>query len=137
MPDLRGLRARRRLDGEGRMAGYWTKALGRPVGRRRALGMASGAAAAAALLAACGSSGSGKGGTGAGSAPSLVTQAVDTTKTGKRGGNYLSSRTSDIDQNDPHFTTQAAPGTAQTYSRLFRRKPGVLGPQPFEFIGDL
>ena len=119
------------------MASYWDSAVQTRLSRRRAIGAAGAGATAAALLAACGRSSGGKTGGGQGAAPGLITQPVDTTKTGKRGGDYLSSRTSDIDQNDPHFTTQAAPGTAQTYSRLFRRKPGVLGPQPFEFIGDL
>src|SRR5689334_8957766 len=118
-------------------ATYWQSVFRQRVSRRRSLAMGAAAGASAAVLAACGGSSGGNKATGSGAAPSLITQPVDTTKTAKRGGDYLSSRTSDIDQNDPHFTTQAAPGTAQTYSRLFRRKPGVLGPQPFEFIGDL
>ena len=70
-------------------------------------------------------------------ATGLITKAADSAKQAKRGGVYLGSRTGDVDHSDPHVTTQQAPGTAMTYSRLFRRKPGFLAPQPVEFIGDL
>src|SRR5581483_3731061 len=110
---------------------YWTTLRNQRLSRRRALVLSAGSAAAAALLAACGGSDSGSG-TKAGSTPAtgLLAKPEDTTRQAKRGGVYLSSRSNDIEHSDPHFTTQAAPGTAEVYSRLFRRKPGHLAPPP-------
>jgi peptide/nickel transport system substrate-binding protein len=112
---------------------YWTHTLRQRLSRRRAIASAGGAGLGAALLAACG----GDGDSGGEQASGLLSKPVDTAKQAKKGGIYLSSRSNDIDHSDPHFTTQAAPGTALTFSRLFRRKPGYLEPQPVAFIGDL
>jgi ABC-type transport system substrate-binding protein len=112
---------------------YWNSLLQRRAGRRRTIAAATATAAGALLLAACGGGDDDSGDAASG----LVVKAVDTLKQAKRGGIYKSSRSNDIDHSDPFFTTQAAPGTAEVYARLFRRAPGHLAPQPVEYIGDL
>ncbi len=114
---------------------YWNSVLSYRVGRRRAIAGVAAGGAAALFLAACGSSNSKSSSSGGGSA--LVAKAVDTIKQAKKGGVYKSSRRNDIDHSDPFFTTQAAPGTAEVYARLFRRAPGYLTSQPVDYIGDL
>ena len=116
------------------MNSYWSKVTRTRIGRRRALIASGTAAAGAMLLAACGGSSDGKGDDR--KTASLVTKPEDTIKQAKRGGIYKSSRSNDIDHSDPFFTTQAAPGTAEVYARLFRRAPGHLTSQPVEYIGD-
>src|SRR5918995_2070595 len=113
------------------MAGYWTNLTTKRLSRRTTLA----ASAGAAFLVACGGGSSDS--TQSQRAAGFVVKASDSTKQAKRAGVYLGSRTGDIDHSDPMVTTQQAPGTAMTYSRLFRRKPGYLSPQPVEFIGDL
>ena len=111
---------------------YWTNTLTQRLSRRRTLAAAGGLTAGAALLAACGGdSGSGGGTT------SLLSQPVDTSKQAKRGGVMAFWRDREVDTSDPHATTRNAPGSISTYSRLFRRKPGYMAPQPVDFIGDL
>src|SRR6266542_3857148 len=112
---------------------YWNNVLKSRLARRRALVALGAGALSAALLAACGG-GKEK---PAGDSSSLVSKPVDTIKQAKRGGIYQSSRSNDLDHSDPFFTTQATPGTAEIYARLFRRAPGFLAPQPVEYIGDL
>src|SRR3954470_23957550 len=112
------------------MADYWRTLTAQRISRRHTLALSAGAA----FLVACGG---GSGDTKTEQATGLITKASDSAKQAKRGGIYLGSRTGDVDHSDPHVTTQQAPGTAMTYSRLFRRKPGFLAPQPVEFIGDL
>ena len=141
--------------------GYWDRVMRRRLSRRRALAAAGGSAVAAAFLAACGGDDDEEpaptgatgdpsptagatgangttGATGAtGASTGLLTEPQDTTSNAVRGGIYLSSRSNDLDHSDPFFTTQGTPGTAEIYSRLFRRTPGYLSPQPVEYEGDL
>lgn len=112
---------------------YWCNTIERRISRRRALAASGAGALGAGLLAACG----GDGGKGDGAGAKLVSKPVDTIKQAKKGGIYYSSRSNDLDHSDPFFTTQATPGTAELYARLFRRAPGYLAPQPVEYIGDL
>jgi hypothetical protein len=112
---------------------YWKTASAQRLSRRRALAGAGAGTLAGVLLAACG----GDDGSGSTDTGSLVTRPVDTSKQAKRGGVMQFYRDREVTTSDPHFTSRTQPGTASTYSRLFRRKPGHLGPQPVEFIGDL
>src|SRR5438477_512064 len=86
--------------------GYWNRALGRPLSRRKALAATGGAAAAAALLAACGSGGSkaSSGGGGAAAKSTGIAVAVkDETASLVRGGIYKSVLGTPPTL-DPHFT---------------------------------
>jgi ABC-type transport system substrate-binding protein len=112
---------------------YWNAILRHRLHRRRAIASVAAGSATALFLAACGGGNSKSDGGGS----KLVTKAADSLKQAKKGGVYKSSRSNDIDHSDPFFTTQAAPGTAEVYARLFRRAPGYLTSQPVEYIGDL
>jgi ABC-type transport system substrate-binding protein len=114
------------------MTSYWQRATALRVTRRRGLMAAGGGALAGALLAACG--GDEDKGSDSGQ---LLTKPTDSTKQAKRGGVMLFYRDREVTTSDPHFTSRTQPGTSSTYSRLFRRKPGYLAPQPVEFVGDL
>jgi ABC-type transport system substrate-binding protein len=114
------------------MPSYWEKIEASRISRRRTLEAVGGGTLAAALLAACGGN-SEKDKESAG----LVTKPTDTTKQAKRGGVMLFYRDREVTTSDPHFTSRTQPGSSSTYSRLFRRKPGYLAPQPVEFVGDL
>ena len=114
------------------MTSYWERAAALRVTRRRSLAAAGGGALAGALLAACGGN-EGK----SSDSGHLVTKPTDSTKEAKRGGVMLFYRDREVTTSDPHFTSRTQPGTSSTYSRLFRRKPGYLAPQPVEFVGDL
>jgi peptide/nickel transport system substrate-binding protein len=112
---------------------YWNQTLRQRLSRRRALAATGAGAAGAVLLAACGGDrDSEDGGTS-----SLLTKPQDVTSGAKKGGVMLFWRDREVDTSDPHATTRNAPGSISTYSRLVRRKPGYMAPQPVEFIGDL
>ena len=112
---------------------YWSQVLSQRVSRRRALATSSAGVLSAAFLAACG----GEDGPGSTTSTGLLSKPVDDSKTAKRGGVMAFWRDREVDTSDPHATTRNAPGSISTYSRLFRRKAGYLGPQPVEFEGDL
>src|ERR1041385_2626235 len=114
---------------------YWAKASEARLSRRRLLAVGGTLTAGAALLAACG--GGKTGGSATKQASGLISQAIDTTKEAKRGGVMPFYRNREVGGSDPHITGITAPGTAYTYSRLFRGKPGYLGPASVDFIGDL
>ena len=111
---------------------YWSSVFRARQSRRRTLAL-GGAATALAFLASCGGDDAG----GQGKNSGFVTQPVDTSKQARRGGVMLSSRDREVDTSDPYFRSRTQPGTALTYSRLFRQKPGYLARPPAEFIGDL
>ena len=113
---------------------YWTRTLNQRLSRRRALAATGATGLAAALLAACG--GGDDGGSDGGTS-SLLSKPVDASNGAKKGGIMNFWRDREVDSSDPHLTTRNAPGSISTYSRLVRRKPGYLSPQPVEFIGDL
>jgi peptide/nickel transport system substrate-binding protein len=112
---------------------YWSEIISRRVNRRRALASSAVGVAGAALLAACG----GDDGPGESNSSGLVAKPVDTIKQAQRGGIMLSLRDREVDTSDPYMRSRTQPGTALTYSRLFRQKPGYLSAPPAEFIGDL
>jgi len=112
---------------------YWSGLLSHRLNRRRSLALAAVATAATSLLVACG----GEERNRDSGASGLVTTPEDTSKQAKRGGVMLSLRDREVDTSDPYFRSRTQPGTALTYSRLFRQKPGYLAPPTAEFIGDL
>src|SRR3954465_15963650 len=85
--------------------GYWDKALGRRIGRRRGLAATGAGALGAAFLAACGGSDSGSasssGGSGSKDKSGLVSESVDTSKSAKRGGTLKFCSTGDAPSLDP------------------------------------
>jgi len=115
------------------MANYWKATAQHRLGRRRLLAASGASALAAVLLAACGDDDKEE----QAPASSLITKPVEVTKQAKRGGVMNFWRDREVDTSDPHATTRNAPGSISTYSRLVRRKPGLLEPAPVEFVGDL
>src|SRR5690606_25772339 len=133
---------------------YWQNVLSKRVGRRRALAAVGGSAAAAAFLAACGgddddspSSGSTGSSTGSSSTGSstggdrsgLLTQAVDTTSQGKRGGTLKWYA-----PNEPaHFDVQLDQASMNqhknlVYGHYVNEKPGILEPATFsEYVPEM
>jgi hypothetical protein len=113
--------------------GYWKNIMRGRLTRRKALAAASATSFAVSLLAACSGDDASRGSGTSG----LVAEPVDTSKQAQRGGVMLSYRDREVDTSDPYFRSRTQPGTALTYSRLFRQKPGYLAPPAAEFMGDL
>ena len=119
------------------MEGYWSRIMDKRVGRRRALAATGGMTAAAAFLAACGGSDTG-GGENGGDSSGLVTSAVDTSKSAKRGGLLRDRATGDPNTLDPSAAINPLnPPARLAYNTLVRFKPGVLEPTKYELGPDL
>lgn len=116
--------------------GYWAALKSNRINRRRALVASGGGALGAALLAACGGAEQSAGGS---DSSGLLSEPVDSTKTAKRGGIYLSHQRAEVQNFDPHFTSAPTQTHAtMVYNRLVRSKPGHLEPARSEnIIGDL
>jgi ABC-type transport system substrate-binding protein len=113
---------------------YWSTALNRRMGRRRALVLAGGSAASAAFVAACGGGDESSDGGGSG----LLIQPVDTTRQAKVGG-VIKDRTF-ADPPTLDVLTQNNPlGVLNThvYSLLTQFKPGYMKPSENEVVGDV
>jgi peptide/nickel transport system substrate-binding protein len=113
---------------------YWSSILARRLSRRRALAGAGAAAFGGALLAACGGD-DGGGEASREKASGLVTQAVDESKTARRGGTWLDFQTADFQTFDPHFTSLPHPSRFM-FSTLMRIKPGLLEPARGDYMLD-
>ncbi len=121
--------------------GYWSPRVlrERRIGRRRALGLAGGAATILIGAAACGS---GANGSKPSASPTgnALTKPVDTTGSATTGGTFGGFFPTDVTSHDP---LGAASVTIQSnlaiwvYSRLLKWQPGVLATAPGLAEGDL
>src|SRR4051812_39629997 len=108
-------------------ASYWSRLLGQPIGRRRAVALGAGSTVGAAFLVACGSGGGQS--TVKTNKSSLAAEPVDTMKEAKRGGVMKARAFADpptLDVLTPN--NPATPFCHDVYSGLVQFKPGYFKP---------